>query len=48
MGHIPREIHLYTSDECLELCGVEEREKRRFLSRLFIEQVEAWGTNANS
>jgi hypothetical protein len=48
LWHIFREQYIHTSDECLELCDVQERESRRFLSRLFIEQVEAWDTKVHS
>jgi hypothetical protein len=42
-----REQYIHTSDECLALCDVHKREKQRFLSRLFIEQVEAWGKDSS-
>jgi hypothetical protein len=47
LWHIFREQYIHTSDECLELCDVQERERLRFLSRLFIEQVEAWDTKVH-
>ncbi|KAJ5960385.1 uncharacterized protein N7479_007535 [Penicillium vulpinum] len=43
-----RDQYIHISDECLELRDVQEREKQRFLSRLFIKQVESWGTEVNS
>ena len=43
-----REQYIHASDECLEFYGIQEMEKQRFLSRLFIEQVEAWDTKAQN
>ncbi|CAG7956908.1 hypothetical protein PENNAL_c0021G11383 [Penicillium nalgiovense] len=48
LWHTFREQYIRTSDVCLELCDVQEREKQRFLSRLFIEQVEAWDTKVKT
>ena len=43
-----REQYIHTSDECLRFYGIQEMEKQRFLSRLFIEQVEAWDTRVQN
>lgn len=37
-----REQYKRTSEECLEICPVEERQKQRSLFNSFIERVEAW------
>lgn len=43
-----REQYLRTSDTCLQLCDGQEKDKQRLLTRLFIEQVENWGTKVDS